>query len=142
MWHSSLTKENIEDLERVQKSAVRIILGKDYEKFRSYEDALRKANLETLECRREELCKKFAEKCLKNDKTKSMFPTKDKTHNMLSRREENFDVKFAHTGRLKDSAIPYMQRMLNSNEKFEDIPCRKRKMKNDEGNMQKKRKPG
>ena len=33
VWHSSLTKENIEDLERVQKSAVRIILGKEYEKI-------------------------------------------------------------------------------------------------------------
>ena len=28
VWHSSLTQENSEDLERVQKAAVRIILGK------------------------------------------------------------------------------------------------------------------
>ena len=30
VWHSSLTKENCEDLERVQKCAVRINLGKEY----------------------------------------------------------------------------------------------------------------
>ena len=142
VWHSSLTKENIEDLERVQKSAVRIILGKEYDKFESYEDALSKANLEPLECRREELCEKFAAKCLKNDKTKSMFPIKDKTHNMLTREEEYFDVKFAHTGRLRDSAIPYMQRMLNKDEKFKEIPSKKRKLENEEGRRQKKRKPG
>ena len=66
----------------MQKSAGRIIFGKEYEQFERYEDALSKANLEPLECRREELCGKFAAKCLKNDKTKSMFPIKDKTHNM------------------------------------------------------------
>ena len=27
---------------------------------------------------------------------------------------ENFKVKFAHTERLKQSSIPYMQRLLNS----------------------------
>ena len=31
VWSSSLTQENINDLERVQKSAVRIIIGKPYE---------------------------------------------------------------------------------------------------------------
>ena len=39
VWHKSLTEENENDLERVQKSAFRIILGNDYI---SYENALRK----------------------------------------------------------------------------------------------------
>ena len=30
VWHSSLTVENGEDLERIQKAAVKIILGKQY----------------------------------------------------------------------------------------------------------------
>ena len=70
-----------------------------------------------------------------------MFPIKDKTHNMLTRGEEYFDVKFAHTGRLKDSAIPYMQKILNNDEKFKEIPSRKRKLeiKKEEG---RKREPG
>ena len=64
VWHSSLTQENSEDLERVQKAAIRIILGQKYEK---YEDALIKVNLDSLKERREKLCKKFAQKCLDSD---------------------------------------------------------------------------
>ena len=45
VWHSSLTQENCDDLERVQKCAIRIILG---EHFQDYEDALLKVDLETL----------------------------------------------------------------------------------------------
>ena len=37
MWHSSLSKADRQDLERVQKPAVKVILKKDYV---SYEEAL------------------------------------------------------------------------------------------------------
>ena len=63
VWHSSQTQENCEDLERVQKAAVKIILGTNYD---NYEDPLIKVNLETLKNRREELCKKFAKKSSKS----------------------------------------------------------------------------
>ena len=139
VWHSSLTNENSEDLERVQKSAVRIILGKDFE---NYEDALVKADLESLENRREELCKKFAEKCLKNEKAKSIFPVREKTHNMNTREEESFNVNFAHTGRLMKSAIPYMQRILNKDEILQENQNQKRKIENEGNTWRKKRKPG
>ena len=72
-----------------------------------------RANLEKLEIRREFLCKNFAEKCLKNDKVKDIFKPRIKNHIMKTREEEIFDVKFAHTERLKKSTIPYIQRMLN-----------------------------
>ena len=52
VWHSSLTQENSEDLERVQKAAVKLILGRNYE---NYEDVLVQADLESLKTRREEL---------------------------------------------------------------------------------------
>ena len=42
MWNSSLSEENIEDLERVQKAAVRVMLG---QKYTNYEDGLEKLNL-------------------------------------------------------------------------------------------------
>ena len=45
VWHSSLTQENAEDLERVHKAANIIIIGKKYD---IYEDELIKANLESL----------------------------------------------------------------------------------------------
>ena len=42
VWNSSLSEENIEDLERVQKAAVRVMLG---QKYTNYEDGLEKLNL-------------------------------------------------------------------------------------------------
>ena len=63
VWHSMLTQENRDDLERVQKSALKIILD---QKFKSYENALNILELDTLEERRDKLCLSFAIKCTKN----------------------------------------------------------------------------
>ena len=52
VWHSSLTDENKSDLERVQRSAMKIILGS---KYQSYKKALDVLDLETLDERREYL---------------------------------------------------------------------------------------
>ena len=76
VWHSSLTKENIEDLERVQKCALRIILKENYQ---NYTHALRKLGIETLHGRREQLYSSFALKCVKNPKFKNMFPLNEIT---------------------------------------------------------------
>ena len=50
VWHSNLTVENCEDLERVQKSALRIILKEEYQ---TYEQALETLMLAKLSERRE-----------------------------------------------------------------------------------------
>ena len=113
VWHSSLTQENSDDLERVQKSAVKIILGQHYE---NYEKSLVKLEMESLHDRREFLCLKFANKCLKNPKTKKMFPENVRIHNMETRNPEKYLVQHANTERLKNSAIIYMQNLLNKNE--------------------------
>ena len=44
VWHSSLTQENSEDLERVQKCALRIIMGS---KYISYDEALKDTNFQS-----------------------------------------------------------------------------------------------
>ena len=128
VWHSSLTSENKDDLERVQKCAVRIISGKQY---LNYEEELENIGLETLEKRREMLCLKFAEKCLENEKTKSMFPKRTKEHHMKTREQEQFVVNQTNTERYKQSAIPYMQRQLNSKYKLEEKQ-NSQKRKNDQ----------
>jgi hypothetical protein len=110
VWHSSLTAENCEDLERIQKAAVKIILGNQ---FNNYEDALEKIDLQSLNERRDELCLKFAKKCLKSEKVKDIFPIREKPHEMELRSNEKYVVKHANTERLKKSAIPFMQRLLN-----------------------------
>lgn len=112
VWHSGLTAENSEDLERVQKSSLKIILK---EKFQSYEHALSLLDLDSLAERREILCLQFAKKCLKNEKMKKFFPKNRKSHPMITRNEETFEVNNVHTERLKNSPIIYMQRLLNAN---------------------------
>ena len=110
VWHSSLTDENVQSLERVQKAPMKIILG---QKYTNYEETLEKLDLQPLSERREELCLKFAKKCLTNNKVKDMFPLSEKPHQMDLRNIEKYVVKHANTERLKKSAIPFMQRLLN-----------------------------
>ena len=71
VWHSSLSKKNIKDLERVQKAAVRVIMGKYYS---TYKEGLKILKINILKLRREKLCLSFAKKCIKNEKVKNMFP--------------------------------------------------------------------
>ena len=113
VWHSSLSEENKSDLERVQKSAVKIIMG---EKYQSYQKSLALLDMETLEDRRENLCLKFAQRCLKNDKAKKMFPINQKS-GMKTRKMEKYHVQHANTDRLQNFALIYMQNLLNENEK-------------------------
>ena len=61
VWRSSLTKENRQDLERVQKAALKVILRSDY---KDYEEALRVTGLQSLDKRREMLVLRFAKKSL------------------------------------------------------------------------------
>ena len=62
VWHSSLSLENFQNLERVQKNALKIILQDDYI---SYSNALETTRYSTLFERRTQLCLKFAKSCLK-----------------------------------------------------------------------------
>ena len=110
VWHSSLTQGQILELERVQKVALRIILKEEYE---CYSDALDQFSLQTLSDRRKQLSLKFAKNCVKNPKTKDMFPANSQPYD--TRNTERYYVTPANTDRLALSAIPYMQRLLNNN---------------------------
>ena len=114
LWHFGLTEKNRTDLERVQKSALRIILGKRYT---SYSDALKMLDMKSLEDRRLSLCLKFARKCLEVKKLKKMFPKKMTVHDMSKRNFEHYKVNRTLTKRYLNSAVPQMQRILNSDKK-------------------------
>ena len=64
VWHSSITKSEEIKIERVQKTALKIILASKYE---NYMTALEKSGLKTLSERRKILCKKFAKNCIKTE---------------------------------------------------------------------------
>ena len=57
VWHAGLTQMTIGDIERVQKTACAIIIGKNYD---TYQTALTILGLTNLNKRRESLCLKFA----------------------------------------------------------------------------------
>ena len=122
VWHSSLTQKNRADLERVQKSAVKCILGQNYV---SYENALLKVGLQSLEERRESMTFKFAKQCLKIEKLKGLFPKRVTSHDMFKRDSDIFDLVKPRTSRYQLSAIPVMQKMLNKAEKEKRLVLRK-----------------
>ena len=108
VWHSSITKGEELDIERVQKVALKIILS---EQYTTYSEALRLTGLDSLKFRRKKLCLNFAKKCLKSDFTKDIFKENEPLLN--TRSHEKFHVPFARTERLAKSAIPYMIKLLN-----------------------------
>ena len=113
VWNHTITQEEVEDIERVQKTALKIILKENYV---DYHAALRLADMEKLSVRRTALCLRFAKNCVKNEKMADMFPLNPNYDKRL-RNSEKYQVKFAHNNRLRDSAIPALQRMLNEDAK-------------------------
>ena len=87
VWHSSLTRGEEIDIERVQKVALKIILNEQYS---SYPEALKLTELDSLKFRRKKLCLNFAKKCLKSDLTCDMFEENNLPFN--TRNHEKFLV--------------------------------------------------
>ena len=113
-FHSSLTQDQIRDIERIQKTSLKIILA---DKYVDYSSALEMCNLKPLFERREKKCLDFALRCVKHPKNSRIFPLNpnltNKSHGVRSR--ELFKVNFSRTENYKNSAIPYCQRLLNQN---------------------------
>ena len=110
VWHSGLTLQNEEDIGRIQKVALKIILKENY---KDYQHALNVLDLKNLKDRREKLSLEFAKKCLRNEKRKNLSPPNDNNHQIETRNLEHFKVVFAHTERFKKSPIICMQTQLN-----------------------------
>ena len=115
----TLLLENIEDLERTQKSFVKLILPNKYKTGdnKSYENALLILNIQTLEERKKQLCLQFAKDSIKNNKLKDLFPENEKKHKMDQRYQEKYKVSFANRDRMRKSSIIYMQQLLNEEHK-------------------------
>jgi len=87
------------------------------DKYKDYKNALITLNMESLYDRRESLCFKFAKKGLKLEHFKKLFPIQKTLHGMEKRTSDKFVVNSARTERYYRSAIPSMQRLMNSYEK-------------------------
>ena len=110
VWHRNLTIENETDLERVQKSAFRIILENEY---LSYENALNILKMESLKDRRETLFRKFTIKSLQVKQMSKILLENDKTHYMNTRNREPFKIQNSNTERFRKSTGIQMQHLIN-----------------------------
>ena len=88
-FHSSLTFEESNKLERIQKTCLKIILG---EMYIDYDSALQMCGLDTLHNRRIARCLNFALKCTKHSRNKKMFPLNLRTHGQALSSKELFEV--------------------------------------------------
>ena len=122
VWHSGLTKQNRNDIERLQKCSVKIILKNNYE---SYKKALKFLNMESLNMRREKQNLSFAKKCLKIDNMKTLFPLCSKSHTMKTREILKFKENKAKKERYKSSAVISMQKILNKDFQKKLLSCKK-----------------
>ena len=102
VWHSSLTKGEQLDIERIQKVAMRIILKDEYI---NYTHALRITGMSTLKSRRNSLCLNFARKCVRNKMTSDMFPKKNVI--LSTRNHEEFYIPLPYTLPPFGSVVPY-----------------------------------
>ena len=112
VWHSTLTVEQSQNLESVQKLCLKVILGDEYS---GYDNALECCGLDSLSDRREEKCLKFGLKSLLHPVHCQMFPVNPQilTNPYNTRSTEHFTVNWAKSESYRQSAIPYIQIMLN-----------------------------
>ena len=107
--HSSLTQQESDKLEKIQKTCIKIIMGDLYQ---DYPSALELCGLQTLYEQREKRCLDFPLKCIKHPKNQRIFQ-KNAGYNHHVRASELFTFNFASTSTYRDSAVPFCQRLLN-----------------------------
>ena len=120
IWNSSLTKKQIKDIEKIQKVALKIILGQQYQ---SYESACEIFGLKKLSIRRLELSTKFAIKLYKSNRCKEFFTPVTKNVNTRSDGPLLFEEK-VNTRRCYQAPHNYLTRLINKNK---DMILRARK---------------
>ena len=110
-WSPGLNLKQMTLIERVQKSAYAIILGLEY---RSYANAMKVLEQDSLTQRRESLCLNFAQKALRHEKYKNWFCTNDqydatRSNKVKLKPVENFKSRFMK------SPLYYLTNLLNEN---------------------------
>ena len=112
VFHSSLTDEQDERLERLQNHALKCIYGgeKSARKLREI------ANISTLRDRREELCMKFALKCARDPVFARWFPQRTTRRSGRTSASEQYLEEKARCERMRNSPLFFFRRLLNGKE--------------------------
>ena len=112
-WNGALKQTDIKDIERVQKTALHIMLGGSYNDYKS---ALDIVGLESLQVRREHLSLRFAKKSLKHPKHTKWFVPNTITANTRQEKTK-FCPVYANHKRFIKSPLSYLTNLLNNDHK-------------------------
>ena len=112
VWTPGLTKNQAHQIERVQQTAVHIILG---EQFISYRQGLKQLKLDTLKQRRLNLCNKFTVKATKHEQFCTWFQKNPEIHQNRTRSmKTKYKSVDTRTNKFQKSAIPFLTTIANS----------------------------
>ena len=112
VYHSSLTDEQDERLERLQTQALKCIYG-PYNSARKLRQA---AGIATLRSRRIHLCDKFVKKALSNPRFQHWFPLRTGRTSLRNKQPEVYKEEKARCDRLYNSPLFFFRRRLNGKE--------------------------
>ena len=129
IWNSGLTKGQVIDLEKIQKTAFRIILGESYY---SYDVACTVLNILPLEFRRTDLCTAFATKLYMSPRSGEFFTPADKIVNTRSDQQLLVAEKKCNTKRCYNAPHSYLARLVNQNKQQIENKINGRKQTHDQ----------
>lgn len=109
VYHPMMSMSDSNDLEKLQRRALKIIYGFDC----SYKDAMEKAGILTLEERRREIFRKFTAKTSANQRFADWFPS-HRPYLYELRAKKKYEELKANTDRLYKSPLFTMRRLLNN----------------------------
>ena len=110
--NSGLTKGQVNDLEKVQKVALKIILHEDYT---SYEVVCTLVNISPLEYRQTELCTNYAVKLYRSPKSSEYFIPAKKLVNTRSEQQLLVKEQKCNYNRAYNASHNYLARLVNAN---------------------------
>ena len=108
VWHSGLTVHQSDQLERVQKQTLHILLPDA-----SYREALLLTCLQTLEQRRIQLCRNFATGLLGSEFSCWLPPRRRECHQRNLRSNNKLSTLPCRTKRFANSPIAFLARLVN-----------------------------
>ena len=89
---------------------MKVIMGTRYQ---GYEEALKFMKIDSLRERRVKMALRFAKKSVRHRNFSSVFPLNENAHSMIKRNPAKYVIKASNTERMKRSAVPFLQRLLN-----------------------------
>ena len=110
-WDSLLTEQEKEDFERVLKTGLKIIWGKDYSTF---DTVIKEGQISTMRQVREKIVKKFVKKTIKHIKFKRWFSEHDSAGmNTRTGNRAKFKTVPARKAFFQKSPIPTITNLAN-----------------------------